>query len=526
MYQTPDLIFQELFNDLQRSGIFDDDKIISDALPKNKPAEILKTYRTEKDEPNFDLEKFFHRFFQPNPSKSVDFKSDTSRPVNEHIEIIWDVLKREADKAIEGSSLIPLPNPYIVPGGRFNEIYYWDSYFTMLGLQVSGKIDLIENMVDNFSWLIEKVGFIPNGNRTYFMGRSQPPFYALMIDLLAAEKGEEILIEYLPFLEKEYSFWMDEKALPTSSIGRLENDNSVVAKNHVVNLGDGNFLNRYFDQHHQPRAEMFATDLELAKKTNRPGEELFSDMRAACESGWDFSSRWLRDTNDLTTIYTTEILPVDLNCLLYFLEKTIAKAYVVRLSKTDSHSNHKEKATHFQQLATQRKELILKYFWNEKTGFFHDYDFVKKEKTKALTMAGIFPLFFEIAKKEQAEKCAKVIEKHFLKEGGLVTTPIHSGEQWDAPNGWAPLQWVGIQGLRNYDFNDLAKNISDNWCKLNTDVYHRTGKLLEKYNVEDTSILSGGGEYEVQDGFGWTNGVLLKLMLDYYSQGDFESPCE
>ena len=93
-----------------------------------------------------------------------------------------------------------------------------------------------------------------------------------------------------------------------------------------------------------------------------------------------------------------------------------------------------------------------------------------------------------------------------------MTTPITSGQQWDAPNGWAPLQWVGIQGLRNYGFNELADDCAQRWQKLNTDVYHRTGKLLEKYNVEDTSLLSGGGEYEVQDGFGWTNGVLLKLM--------------
>ncbi len=505
MYKTPDLIFQELFTDLQQSGIFEDEKLISDALPKAKPTEILNQYRKEKGEPNFNLEKFFHRFFQLNPSKSVDFKSDTSRPVNEHIKILWDILKREADQAIEGSSLIPLPNPYIVPGGRFNEIYYWDSYFKMLGLQVSGKIDLIENMVDNFSWLIEKVGFIPNGNRTYFLGRSQPPFYALMVSLLAEEKGEAILGKYLPFLEKEYAFWMDGKAL-------LGNDDSINAKNHTVNLGEGKFLNRYFDQHHQARAEMLATDLELAEKTDRPANELFSDMRAACESGWDFSSRWLRDANDLTTIYTTELLPVDLNCLLYFLEKTIAKAYVGRFSKTDSNSNNKEKANHYQQLATQRKELIQQYFWNEKTGFFHDFDFVKKEQTAALTLAGIFPLFFQIASNDQAKQCVEMIEKHFLKAGGLVTTQTHSNEQWDAPNGWAPLQWVGIQGLKNYGFDDLAQKISNNWIQLNTDVYHRTGKLLEKYNVEDTSLLSGGGEYEVQDGFGWTNGVLLKLL--------------
>jgi alpha,alpha-trehalase len=499
MYQTPDLIFQELFTNLQQSGLFADDKVISDALPKARPEKILSQYRKEKNEFNFDLEKFFFRFFQLNPSKSVDFKSDTSRPINEHIEILWDVLKREADKSVEGGSLIQLPNPYIVPGGRFNEIYYWDSYFMMLGLQVSGEINLIENMVDNFSWLIEEVGFIPNGNRTYFLGRSQPPFYSLMINLLAEEKGEDVLVKYLPFLEKEYDFWMNGKVL-------LENDDSILAKNHVVNLGEGKFLNRYFDQYHQPRTEMLATDLELAEKTDRPINELFSNIRAACESGWDFSSRWLRDANDLTTIYTTEILPVDLNCLLYFLEKMIAKIYRLK--------NNEALYTVFSKLASTRKELILKYFWNKETGFFHDFDFNKSEQTNVLTMAGVFPLFFKIANDEQAKLCSEIIEKQFFKVGGLVTTLVHSGQQWDAPNGWAPLQWIGIQGLKNYGFDNLAKKISDNWSKLNTDVYYRTGKLLEKYNVEDTSLLSGGGEYEVQDGFGWTNGVLLKLMSE------------
>jgi alpha,alpha-trehalase len=429
----------------------------------------------------------------------VDFKSDTSRSVSEHIEMLWHVLKREADEVVEGSSLIPLPNPYLVPGGRFNEIYYWDSYFTMLGLQASRKINVIESMLDNFSWLIENVGYIPNGNRTYYLGRSQPPFYALMVDLLVEEKGEGILKTYLPFLEKEYAFWMAGRTL-------IENDDSVVAKKHIVSLGDGNFLSRYFDQHYQPRVEMYATDLELAEKTNRPAKELFSDIRAACESGWDFSSRWLRKANDLTTIHTTEILPVDLNCLLYFLEKTVAKGHAVQ--------GNAALAEKYYYLAKKRKILIHELFWNENTGFFHDYDFVKKEQTEALTMAGVFPLFLRIANQEQAKCCAEIVKNCFLKAGGLLTTQIHSGQQWDAPNGWAPLQWIGVQGLRSYGFSALANDISNNWRQLNTDVYHRTGKLLEKYNVEDTRLLSGGGEYETQDGFGWTNGVLLRMMSE------------
>lgn len=492
--QTPDRIFQELFSDLHLSGIWSDGKVLSDAIPKAAPSEILAQYRQQKQQRDFDLKTFFENYFEISASASTTFKSDTSRSVEEHIEILWEVLQRKADQTIEGSSLIPLPYPYIVPGGRFNEIYYWDSYFTMLGLQVSGRVDIIENMVNNFSWLIEQIGFIPNGNRTYFLGRSQPPFYALMVSLLAEEKGEAIFEKYLPFLEKEYAFWMNEKEQVLDEKVTVE---------HVVKV-KGGILNRYYDRFHEPRAEMYAADKEVEEASNRSAEKLFLDIRAACESGWDFSCRWMDDARDLSTIRASDILPVDLNCLLWFLEKTIAKAHSI--------AGHLEKSKTFSTLAEQRKSLIISYFWDEKTGFFRDYDFVYQKQTEVLCMAGVYPLFFNIATSQQAERCAAIIENHFLRPGGLVTTAIHSGQQWDAPNGWAPLQWMGIKGLRNYGFEDLARQISDNWTQLNKAVYQRTGKLLEKYNVEDISLLSGGGEYPVQDGFGWTNGVLLKLL--------------
>jgi len=209
---------------------------------------------------------------------------------------------------------------------------------------------------------------------------------------------------------------------------------------------------------------------------------------------------------DLGTIRASEILPVDLNCLLYMLEKTLSEGFSIK--------GEADQATHYEGLASTRKALILQYFWNAETGFFHDYDFINNHQTDVLSLAGMFPMFVGIATPEQAVSCAEVIREKFLKPGGLVTTLIHSGQQWDAPNGWAPLQWVGIQGLRNYGFEELAQQTKDNWVSLNSQVYQRTGKMLEKYNVEDTTLLSGGGEYPVQDGFGWTNGVLLALLKE------------
>ena len=205
-FLPPDQVFQELFIAQHQSGIWPDGKTISDMTPLFPPTVILEKYQREKGDPGFDLKSFTEEHFEIPASKTSGFQSDPNHPVSEHINILWDWLKREADEARPGSSLIPLPYPYIVPGGRFNEIYYWDSYFTMLGLQVSGRIDIIENMVRNFAYLIDEFGFIPNGNRTYFLGRSQPPFFALMVSLLAAEQGDMVYTNFFPQLSKEYDF--------------------------------------------------------------------------------------------------------------------------------------------------------------------------------------------------------------------------------------------------------------------------------------------------------------------------------
>ena len=491
---APDQIFKELFVDLHASKLWSDGKMIADAIPLAEPEEILAEYKNKKASKNFELKAFFEQYFQPNPSRSTAFKSDTSRSVEEHIERLWEVLTREKDEAVAGSSLLPLPYPYIVPGGRFNEIYYWDSYFTQLGLQCSGRVDMIDNMVKNFAHLIETVGYIPNGNRSYFIGRSQPPFFSLMVRLLAEEKGNHIFADYYAVLEKEYQFWMR---------GQEEVSEQGSGIEHCVFTTHGT-VNRYFDQNNSPRAEMYQTDLEEAQTTTQPPEELFGHLRAACESGWDFSSRWLKDPQDLGTINTLNILPVDLNCLLYGLEATLAEA-----AQITGNSVNEEK---YKRIAEKRKTIIQTQFWNPSTRFFHDLKRADCTPTSALTLAGIFPLCFGIATEEQAKACAQRIEDDFLKEGGVVTTPLTTGQQWDAPNGWAPLQWMTYFGLKKYGYSNLANDIARRWITLATNVYQRSGKLLEKYNVEDMSLLSGGGEYEVQDGFGWTNGVILAFI--------------
>jgi len=484
---VPDEVFPDLFLEAP------DKKYFLDAIPLRSTEEILKDYHQEKSQGSFNAESFIQRNFKAPPEPAKDFCSHPDLPITDHIELLWPILTQQP--CVEKSSLISLPKPYVVPGGHFREIYYWDTFFTILGLQQSGKTELIENMVENFAYLIDTVGHIPNGNRTYYASRSQPPFYALIVDVLAQEKGKDIWRRYGPTLRKEYEFWM-EGAEGLKEPGKTHR--------RVVKMPDGSVLNRYWDDKPLARQEGHIIDTLEAKQSGRNEEDFYRNIRAACESGWDFSSRWFADKKSTLTIRASEIIPVDLNSLLYFLELSL-----VEVSELEG---NKEETEEFKRRAEARKAAILKYFWNKEDQFFYDYDFVNAKTTDVPTLAAVYPLYFNIAEAEQAGSVAKKLEKEFLKAGGLLTTVINSGHQWDAPNGWAPLQWMSIKGLRNFGQNELADVVSQRWVDLNVGVYKRTGKLMEKYNVEDVSLEGGGGQYENQDGFGWTNGVLLKLL--------------
>lgn len=486
-----------LFEDVQMQQVFEDGKTFVDCTPKQPTKLILEEYQQQRSQPGFDLRSFVTTHFELPHVFTSDYHTDALQDVKEHIHSLWQVLTRKPDAEQKGS-LIPLPNPYIVPGGRFGEVYYWDSYFTMLGLKESGMYEMIGNMVNNFTHLIHTIGFIPNGNRTYYLGRSQPPFYALMVELLMEIKGEAVLANYLPALEKEYQFWMM-GADSISAEHRFEK--------HLVLMEEGELLNRYCDAYHTARPESYREDVELMHAAKQPTEALYAHLRAGAESGWDYSCRWFKSEDDFATIHTTEIVPVDLNCLLFHLEQTIAKAYKL---KGDDKTAQK-----YLDLAAKRKQAIHHYCWNESQQFFTDYDSVSHSQKQIKTLAGVAPLFFKMATQEHADAVAATLESEFLKDGGLTTTLKTTGQQWDAPNGWAPLQWMSVIGLENYGHTQLAATVAKRWIQLNTDVYQRTGKLMEKYNVVDTHLEAGGGEYAGQDGFGWTNGVLLALMKKY-----------
>jgi len=477
-----------IFENVQKSQIFNDQKDMADAIPLFPISEINRNYEIEKDKERFDLKEFVLKYFKFDHASS--FHRDGKLPIKEHIEKLWDELTRTVYE--EKGTLLKLPKPYIVPGGRFNEFFYWDSYFVMLGLQVSGRIEMMKNIVENCAYLINEFGFVPNASRTYFLSRSQPPYFSLMLDLIfESTNDEKIYSQYFETLEKEYQFWMD-------GADYLENGNNY---RRVVKTQDGDFLNRYFDDENNPRPESYMIDVEDAETSANP--EFYRNVRAACESGWDFSSRWFADVNSIQTIETLNLAQVDLNCLLLHLEKTLAKASELQ--------NFEEKTNYYNQKAEARKVSIDKYFWNEDEKIYNDFNIKSNNKTSSESIATLYPLFLKLSNQEQANAVSETLKEKFLKKGGLITTTKDSGQQWDSPNAWAPYQWLGCLAMKNYGFEELAEEIKNNWCTNVERIYDNTGKLMEKYNAIDTTSIAGGGEYPNQDGFGWTNGVYIKL---------------
>jgi alpha,alpha-trehalase len=493
-WPTPDQVWGKLFVDVQLKMVLGDNKTFVDAIPKFPAETILRNYNEKlalKDT-SFDLKDFVYQNFKVPAAVAVKLP-ERNPSLKNHLEELWPVLTRKADITDKNSSLLPLPKPYVVPGGRFREIYYWDSYFTMQGLAVSGRYDLIENMLDNFKYLIETYGHIPNGNRTYYLSRSQPPYFALMVELLENKVGGRIFKKYLPSMQKEYDWWMDGES-------KLKHGEQY---RRIVKLEDGTVLNRYFDDKRAPREESYRQDVQTGLNYQSKDGLVYTHLRAGAESGWDFSSRWFADTLHLNTIETVNILPVDLNCLLYAYESILSKAY--------KSQQLLRQASYFREKSLKRKSAILKYFWDTGQQYFFDYQFRSRSRTYRWSLAAVLPLFTQIATRQQAASVKNYLEQRFLKDGGLVTTIYHTSQQWDAPNGWAPLQYLAVKGLLDYGYNELAKTVAERWMSVNETVYANTGKMLEKYNVEDIHLPSGGGEYPTQDGFGWSNGVYLKF---------------
>ncbi|MEH3108169.1 MAG: alpha,alpha-trehalase TreF [Sphingomonas fennica] len=489
--QPPAELYGPLFARVQTERLFPDGKTFADAAPKRDPQAIMADYTAAAPATAEALRAFVLANFTVPGVNDRD-----AAALRRHIRNLWPTLVRRPEPVAAGGSALPMAAPYVVPGGRFREIYYWDSYFTMLGLAVDGQQPLIEAMLEDFTATIERYGHIPNGMRTYYLGRSQPPFYALMLDL-SKDRDPALAAKRLAALRREYAYWMKGADCPGKA----------GACDRVVRMPDGTLLNRYWDDRPLPRDESYAEDVATAAgAAPRPAGAVYRDLRAGAESGWDYSSRWLADPARLASVRTTEIVPVDLNSLMFLMEQAIARRCAAAADTAC--------AAQFTAAAARRRSAIDRYFWVAGEGRYADWDRATRKATPRVSAAMLYPLFAGIASPTQGAAVADTVRRQLLAGGGLVTTPLRTGQQWDAPNGWAPLQWIAIAGLDRAGQPALAEDIARRWIGTVGTTYAETGKMLEKYDVVERKP-GGGGEYPTQDGFGWTNGVTSAILERY-----------
>lgn len=498
MARPPAEIYGQLYADVQGRRIFTDSKTFADAIPHAAAETILKAWKHAHPATDDDLRDFVNRWFDVATNQPAPATSSDRPPLTEHIGKLWPLLTRETAKGGNQGSALPLSKPFVVPGGRFREMYYWDSYFTMLGLRLSHRQDLVNGMIADFGALIDQYGHVPNGTRTYYLSRSQPPVFYLMT-ALSDDQSDAGRRRRLHEMRTEHAFWMQgEGALkPGHSVRRL------------VRLPGGELLNRYWDDRAQPRDESWREDTALAKIAHRAPGAVYRDIRAAAESGWDFSSRWLADGVSLATIRTTRVVPVDLNSLLYGMERAIEQEC---RALGDGAC-----ALEYRAQAGKRRNAIERYLWNDQGAFYADYDLDRHAPSAQKTAAMAFPMFVGLASDSRAQTTAAALES-LVADGGLLSTGQVTGQQWDAPNGWAPLQWAAVVGLRAYRRSNEAQRIETAWLTTVMHEYCISGRMLEKYDVKGHSP-GGGGEYPLQDGFGWTNGVSLAALDDLKRHG-------
>lgn len=356
-----------------------------------------------------------------------------------------------------------MPNPFIAPSAEiqngfvFLEQFYWDTYFTILGLD---DLELKKGMVENLFFMFEQYGYIPNSsNLSQHWGRSQPPVLTLLIRQIYDDSKD------LKWLERAYKVATDEYKYVWMS------------KRHPHSRLVYSGLSRYYH----------------ADQTHRGAED---------ESGWDYTTRF--DGRAL------DWLPVDLNCLLY--------KYEIDLFFFASMLGRAKEAHEWAGAAMIRKKRINSLMFNADDSFYYDYDFVNDKQGKIKSLAGFYPLFVGLVDETQALDLMDNL-KSFRTDYGLTTTAknyeTEQGRQWASPNGWAPLHYIVVEGLRSYGHGGVAREIADSWVKTVTAKFEETGFIYEKYNVLDPGTEPVSAVYPDQRGFAWTNAVVLRFIRDY-----------
>lgn len=439
---------------------------------------------------------------------------------------LWKNLSRKvSDRVLDHPdlhSLLPMASPVMIPGSRFREVYYWDSYWVIRGLLASKMYDTAKGIVTNLVSMIETFGHVLNGARAYYTNRSQPPLLSAMIVDIYNRTGDlDFVRKSLPSLITEHNFW-------NSGMHRMNIEDS---------QGTTHYLSRYYAMWNEPRPESSTIDKETADKLSNFCEKqhLYRELASAAESGWDFSTRWMRNASDLTTLCTTSIIPVDLNAFILKMELDISYLANVSLDKST--------AERFARASKSRQTAMNAILWNEEMGQWLDYwidanscsqvtcKWKALDQNKSVFASNFIPLWIQPFNSDNdlVEKVSKSLQHSgLLRDAGIATSLTNTGQQWDFPNGWAPLQHMIVEGLvksGSKEARSLAEDIAMKWIKTNYAAYKENGTMHEKYDVEKCGAFGGGGEYVPQTGFGWSNGVVLAFLEEFGWPKDLKIGC-
>ena len=408
--------------------------------------------------------------------------------------------------AVRGQGLLYLPNPYVVPGGRFNEMYGWDSYFIQVGLLRDGLDSLATGMAENLLYEIHNYGWILNANRTYYLSRSQPPFLTeMLLGVYRKSHDRKWLENAVPEIERYYRYWTSEPHLtPKTGLSRYFDLGEGPAPEVLAAERDArghthyDLVKQYFKTHS-------VTAYDVSQYYNRARDELtplfYKGDRSMRESGFDPSDRFGPFSLDII-----HYNPVCLNSLLYLMEKQTAEIMGILNRGGDQ--------AVWNRRAAERAARVNGLMWDDRDGLYYDYDFDRGRIRRYPFLTTFYPLWAGFAGREQAARVVRNLPR-FERPGGLETSTNPSGEQWDAPFGWAPLEMIAVQGLRRYGYNADADRITMEFLSLVLDQYRTSGQIVEKYDVvRRTSRLAGEirfGYHSNEAGFGWTNAAFTAL---------------
>ncbi|CAG0917111.1 unnamed protein product [Notodromas monacha] len=522
----------ELLDTIQSSHLYKDSKHFVDMTLKKSRADTLAAFKKLQlgsaplsrvhiqsfvdqhfDPPGSELEIWTPPDWKPTPKFLDDIKNQEMREFAAELHNLWKQLGRKVKDTVRDNadrySILYVPHGTMVPGGRFREFYYWDTYWVVKALLISGMSETVKGMLINFVEMQRKFGYIPNGGRKYFARRSQPPYFIPMVNEYVSATGDlEFLRENMDAMEEEYAFWHNQRS--TTIV--------VNGKEHLVTLYNVSVAG--------PRPESYTEDKVMANvfKSEAQKQDFYAEIKSACESGWDFSSRWFdhfgQDGANLTDTRIRNVAPVDLNSLMSYNAALLAQMHN-KLGRTD-------KAETYSKIARTRNDTMQEVFWDDADGIWYDFDVQKMQRRKAFYISNVHPLWTGVYGVEGGLDKSQVTKRvmdylHSQKvldyEGGVPTSLVKSEEQWDFSNAWSPVQHTLVEGLRlapNQEANNLAHKLAQKWVYSNWKSYKASNhSMFEKYDTMSPGHAGHGGEYEVQIGFGWSNGVVLDFIHQF-----------